>query len=134
MVMGSTENNGIFRVTVECLLSAGIKTHGRRLFSLIDLFPPYFIQLCQNIHPKTPLKCDFSICTGPNTFTFWSANFQIKLAPLILYTTLVYTIVLRRAHHHLLHALLSSLIFTCKIFYLKKLLGLGHFSLFLFVH
>ena len=33
----------------------------RRLFSLIDLFPPYFINLCQNIHPKTPLKCDFSI-------------------------------------------------------------------------
>jgi hypothetical protein len=33
----------------------------RRLFSFIDLFPPYFIKLCQNIHPKTPLKCDFSI-------------------------------------------------------------------------
>jgi hypothetical protein len=29
--------------------------------SCIDLFPPYFIKLCQNIHPKTPLKCDFSI-------------------------------------------------------------------------
>jgi hypothetical protein len=28
---------------------------------LIDLFPPYFIKLCQNIHTKTPLKCDFSI-------------------------------------------------------------------------
>jgi hypothetical protein len=35
--------------------------HGRRLFSFIDLFPPYFIKLCQNIDPKTPLKCDFSI-------------------------------------------------------------------------
>ena len=58
---------------------------------LIDLFPPYFIKLCQNIHPKTPLKCDISIWAGPNTFTFWSASFQIKLAPLILYTTLVYT-------------------------------------------
>jgi hypothetical protein len=45
MVTGSTENNGIFRVTVECLLSSGIKTHGRRLFSFIDLFPPYFIFL-----------------------------------------------------------------------------------------
>jgi hypothetical protein len=33
----------------------------RRLFSFIDLFPSYFIKLCQNIHPKTPLKCDFSI-------------------------------------------------------------------------
>ena len=85
-----TENNGIFRVTVECLLSSGIKTHGRSLFSFIDLFPPYFIKLCLNIHPKIPLKCDLSIWAGPNPFTFWSANFQIKLAPLILYTTLVY--------------------------------------------
>jgi hypothetical protein len=25
----------------------------------IDLFPPYSIKLCQNIHPTTPLKCDF---------------------------------------------------------------------------
>jgi hypothetical protein len=25
------------------------------------IFPPYFIKLCQYIHPKTPLKCDFSI-------------------------------------------------------------------------
>ena len=85
----STENNEIFRVTVECLLSSGIKTHGRRMFSFIDLFPPYFIKLCLNIHPKIPLKCDFSIWAGPNLLTFWSANFQIKLAPLILYTTLV---------------------------------------------
>jgi hypothetical protein len=30
--MGSTENNGIFRVTVECLLSSGIKTHGHKNF------------------------------------------------------------------------------------------------------
>ena len=37
------------------------------------------------------------------------------------------SIVLRRARHHLLHELFSSLIFTCKIFYLYKLLGLGHF-------
>jgi hypothetical protein len=146
-----------------------------RLFSFIDLFPPYFIKLCQNIHPKTPLKCDFFymsrakyvhflvcklpnyyyvlkkvfyintldspvkfwsmfkpqqltlgwmgpllcfeesvlykyirhihpktplkcdffIWAGPNTFTFWSANFQIKLAPLILYTTPVYTSTLK---------------------------------------
>ena len=29
--------------------------------SFIDLFPPYIIKLCQNIHPKTPLKCDISI-------------------------------------------------------------------------
>jgi hypothetical protein len=29
--------------------------------SLSDLFPPYFIKLCQNINPKTPLKYDFSI-------------------------------------------------------------------------
>ena len=57
----STENNGIFRVTVECLLSSGITTHGRRLFSFIDLFPPYFIKLFLNIHQKIPLKCDFSI-------------------------------------------------------------------------
>jgi hypothetical protein len=49
----------------------------RRLFSFIDLFPPYFIKLCQNIHPKTPLKSNFSIWAGPNTFTFWSANFQM---------------------------------------------------------
>ena len=63
--------------------------------SFIDLFPLYFIKLCQNIHPKTPLKCDFSIWAGPNTFTFWSANFQFKLAPLILYTTLVYTSTLK---------------------------------------
>jgi hypothetical protein len=28
-------------------------------------------------------------------FTFWSANFQIKLAPLILYTTLIYTSTLK---------------------------------------
>ena len=89
MVTGSTENNGIFRVNVECLLSSGIKTHDRRLFSFIDLFPSYFIKLCQNIHPKTPLKCDFSIWAGPNTFTLWFANFQIKLAPLIRFTTLV---------------------------------------------
>jgi hypothetical protein len=53
--------------------------YGCKPFSFIDLFPPYFIKLCQNIHPKTPLKCDFSIWAGPNTFTFWSANFQIKL-------------------------------------------------------
>jgi hypothetical protein len=58
MVSSFTENNGIFWVTVECLLSSGIKTHGRRLFSFIDLFPPYFIKLCLNIHPKIPLKCD----------------------------------------------------------------------------
>jgi hypothetical protein len=95
MVTGSTENNGIFRVTVECLLSSGIKTHGRRLFSFIDLFPLYFIKLCLNIHPKIPLKCDFSIWAGPNPFTFWSAHFQIKLASLILYTTLVYTSTLK---------------------------------------
>ena len=63
--------------------------------SFIDLFPPYIIKLCQNIHPKTPLKCDISIWAGPNLFTFWSANFQIKLAPLILYTTLVYTSTLK---------------------------------------
>ena len=25
------------------------------------LIPPYFIKLCQNIHPKIPLKCNFSI-------------------------------------------------------------------------
>jgi len=56
MATGSTENNGIFRVTVECLLSSGIKPHGRRLFSFIDLFPPYFIKLCQNIHPKTRIS------------------------------------------------------------------------------
>jgi hypothetical protein len=37
----------------------------------------------------TPCTC------GPNMFTFWSANFQIKLAPLILYTTLVYTSTLK---------------------------------------
>ena len=49
----------------------------------------------RDLHPKTPLKCDFSIWAGPNTFTFWSANFQIKLAPLILYTTLVYTSTLK---------------------------------------
>ena len=35
--------------------------HGRRLFSFIDLLPPYFIKLCLNIHPNIPLKCDFSI-------------------------------------------------------------------------
>jgi hypothetical protein len=34
---------------------------GRRLFSFIDLFPPYFLKLCENIHTKTPLKCDFSV-------------------------------------------------------------------------
>jgi hypothetical protein len=34
-------------------------------------------------------------------------------------TTMIYSsYFLRRARHHLLHALLSSLIFTCKIFYL----------------
>ena len=55
------------------------------------LRPPYFIKLCLNIHPEIPLKCDFSIWARPNPFSFWSANFQIKLAPLILYTTLVYT-------------------------------------------
>ena len=33
----------------------------RMLFSFIDLFPPYFIKLCQNIHPKTSSKCDFPI-------------------------------------------------------------------------
>ena len=37
-------------------MSSGIQTHDRRLFSFIDLFPPYFIKLCQNIHPKTPMK------------------------------------------------------------------------------
>ena len=95
MVTGSTENNGIFRVTVECLLSSGTKAHGCRLFSFVDLFPPYFITLCQNIHPKTSLKCDFSIKAGPNMFTFWSANFQIRLATLIYYTTLVYTSTLK---------------------------------------
>jgi hypothetical protein len=42
-------------------IASGIKTHGRRLFSFMDLFPPYFIKLCLNIHPKIPLKCDFSI-------------------------------------------------------------------------
>ena len=30
-----------------------------------------------------------------NPFTFWSANFQIILAPLILYITLVYTSTLK---------------------------------------
>jgi hypothetical protein len=49
----------------------------------------------QLLHPQTPLKYDFSISAGPNTFTFWSANFQIKLAPLIPYTTLVYTSTLK---------------------------------------
>jgi hypothetical protein len=49
------------KVTVKCLLSSGIKTHGCRLFSFIDLFLPYFIKLCLNIHPKIPLKYDFSI-------------------------------------------------------------------------
>jgi hypothetical protein len=82
-------------VTVGCLLSSEIKTNGRRLFSLIDLFPPYFIKICLNIHPKIPLKCDFSIWATPDGHPKDS-------------------IVLRRARHHLLHALLSSLIFTCK--------------------
>ena len=86
----STENNGIFRVTLEFLLSSGIKTHDRSMFSLIDLFPPYFIKLCLNIHPKIPLICDFSISAGPNPFTFWSTNIKLKLVPLILYKTLVY--------------------------------------------
>ena len=61
------------------------------------LIPSVFHQTLSNIHPTTPLKCDFSIWAGPNTFTFWSANFQIKLAPLILYTTLVYTSTLKSA-------------------------------------
>ena len=55
---GSTENNGIFRVTVECLLSSGIKTQGRRLFSFIDLFPPYFITLSKYI-PKNSFEMRF---------------------------------------------------------------------------
>jgi hypothetical protein len=78
LYMRYSENNGIFRVTVECLLSSGIKANGRRLFSFKDLFLPYFIKLCLNIHPKIPLKCDFSIRAGPNPFTFWSTNFQIE--------------------------------------------------------
>ena len=95
MVTGSTKNNGIFRETVECLLSSGIKTHGHRLFFFIDLFPPYFIKLYLNIHPKSPLKSDTSIWAGPNPFTFWSANFLIKLGHLILYKALVYTSTLK---------------------------------------
>ena len=43
-----------------------------------------FLKLCQTIYLKTPLRCDYLTCAGPTTFTVWSANFQIKLAPLIL--------------------------------------------------
>ena len=71
------------------VLSSGIKTHGRRMF-FYKLIPSVFHQTCLDIHPKIPLKCDFSIWAGPNPLTFLSANFQIKLAPLILYK-LIYT-------------------------------------------
>ena len=121
MVTGSTVNNGIFRVTVECLLSSAIKTHGRRLSSFIDLFSPYFIKLCINIHPKIPLKNDFSIRAGPNPFTFWSANFQIKLAPLILYTTLVYSSTLKstiQKTFQIFVILIKKLLLFFKIIYL----------------
>jgi hypothetical protein len=59
------------------------------------LIPSVFHKTLSIYTPKTPLKCDFSIRAEPNTFTFWSANFQIKIAPLILYTTLVYTSTLK---------------------------------------
>ena len=55
---GSTENNGIFRVTVECLLYWEIEAHGHRMFSLIDLFPPYFIKLTKYT-PKNSFKMRF---------------------------------------------------------------------------
>jgi hypothetical protein len=60
-------------------LSSRIKSHGYRMFSFIDSFPPYCITH-QNIHPTIPSKCDFYIWSGPNPFTLRSANFQIKLA------------------------------------------------------
>ena len=65
---------------------------------LFNRLIPSVFHKTQNIHPKTPLKCNVSIWAGPNTFPFWSANFQIKLAPLILYTTLVYTSTLKNLH------------------------------------
>ena len=49
----------------------------------------------------------------PNAFTFWSANFQIKLAPLILYTTLVYTSTLKST---------VQKIFQISVILIKKLL------------
>jgi hypothetical protein len=41
---------------------------------------------------KRELWSESFIWAGPNTFTFWFANFQIKLAPLIRFTTLVYSL------------------------------------------
>jgi hypothetical protein len=73
---------------------------------IFNLF--HFEMLIQNRNPKFRPLCLFVLTfheyearfvfgfrAGPNTFTFWSANFQIKLAPLILYTTLVYTSTLK---------------------------------------
>jgi hypothetical protein len=59
------------------------------------IIPSVFHKTLSKYTPKNSFKCDFSIWAGPNTFTFWSANFQIQLAPLILYATLVYTSTLK---------------------------------------
>ena len=57
--------------------------------------PSVFHKTLSKYKHKNSFKMRFSIWAERNTFTFWSANFQIKLAPLILYTTLVYTSTLK---------------------------------------
>ena len=59
------------------------------------LIPFVFHQTLSKYTPKHSFKMRFFYMSRAKSFTFWSANFPIKLAPLILYATLVYTSTLK---------------------------------------